>query len=101
VDVRTIKLIKKTDEEKYAANLPSVLDVAHVIAQELHHTDSFMPPDRPMKEERREEWRKYRQGLRDLSKLPNATAMIKAWPAWPDKTDADKTDPIAHLRAKV
>lgn len=83
IDVLTGELIDKADDEQIHAHLPTLHEVQSAIAHELHHTDSYMVPDRPMADEMRNAWITYRQALRDLSKLPTPTAMVTAWPARP------------------
>ena len=64
-----------------------------IIYSELCNTDSLMPPDRAMSDEKRASWATYRQALRDLSKLPDVAAMIAAFPMRPDGVD-----PIPTIR---
>ena len=56
----------------------------------------YMVPDRPMPADVRAAWVAYRAALRALPKLPDAAAMVKAWPARPDKID-----PIQNLRQRL
>lgn len=96
IDVEYGALIDKTPDEQALALLPSDSELRAAIYQELNHSDQFTVPDRPMPAEQRAAWPIYRQALRDLSKLPTSSAMVKAWPLRPDGADA-----IPHLRLRV
>jgi hypothetical protein len=78
----------KTPEEITAAKLPTLHKIESLIVSELSGTDEYMPHDRPLSVEDRLEWTKYRQSLRDLSKLETPIAMLKSWPVRPDGNDA-------------
>lgn len=96
IDVLTGELIDKADDEQAHAHLPTVLEIKHVIATELQHSDSYLLPDRPLHDDLRAAWITYRADLRERSKLPDAIAMMKTWPARPDGADA-----ISALRARI
>lgn len=72
----------------------SVQQVKMLRDAELRATDEYMVPDRPMTEEMRDQWRLYRQALRDFGTLKTALEMIAAWPERPDGRD-----PLCNLRA--
>jgi YHS domain-containing protein len=73
---------------------PTLWQVKAARDAELAATDAYMMPDRPMTDWAHEEWRAYRQKLRDLGSLSTADAMVAAWPVRPDGRDA-----IADMRA--
>jgi hypothetical protein len=66
---------------------PSREMIGCIVYSELCNTDGLMPHDRPMSDAKRAVWATYRQALRDLSKLPDAAAMLAAFPARPDDAD--------------
>lgn len=90
IDVASLALVDKTEEENRSALVPTEHAVKSAIFRELQHTDSFVLLDRPMDDELKTRWRSYRQTLRDLSKLETPLAMIEAWPTRPDGSDAVK-----------
>jgi hypothetical protein len=94
IDVASGKLVNLSAAEAALANLPTLLEVNAAIGRELHLTDQYMVPDRPVLN--RQAWIEYRQALRDLSKLAGTPAMIAGWPLRHDGQDA-----IAHLRARL
>lgn len=88
VDVATKKLREMTDRERFEVNCPKSFEVVNAILLELKSTDAFMVADRPMSEDRRNAWMRYRQSLRDLSKLMTVAEQIASWPIRPDGFDA-------------
>ena len=83
IDVASLALVGRSTDEM----LDDLRrDMVTAIAAELDATDRYMVPDRPLTEEAREQWRSYRQALRELN--GNAAAMIAAWPFRPDGSDA-------------
>jgi hypothetical protein len=77
-------VVEMTDEEKYAAQLPSEHEVKVTIFQELNATDSMFAPGR-LTNEQSDAWTEYRQKLRDLSK--QGLSHIEQINAWPDRPD--------------
>jgi hypothetical protein len=77
--------------ELEAWNMPLLGEVAALIENTLSATDQYMVPDRNVPNVN--EWKTYRQALRDLSKLPTVSQMIASWPLDPNGVDA-----VAHLR---
>jgi hypothetical protein len=96
IDLQTFDLADKSAAEIAAGSMPDELDVRHAISSELHHSDGYTAPDRPLREDVRAGWLAYRAALRALSKLPGPVEMVRAWPARPDSVD-----PIQHLRQRV
>jgi hypothetical protein len=81
-------LMGKTDSEKILSNIPKRFEIECLIFSELNGTDCYIVADRPMSDERRAQWKAYRQTLRDLSKIASPAAMVAAWPVRPDEQDA-------------
>jgi hypothetical protein len=75
-------------------NMPLAGEVAALIEHTLSATDQYMMPDRNVPNIN--EWRTYRQTLRDLSKLATIDQMLDAWPRDPNGVDA-----IANLRNRT
>lgn len=98
IDVDTLELVSKADDEIAHAMLPDLFEVKSAILRELEFTDKYASPpsDMPLKGAFTIDWLPYRQSLRDLSKLSSPVEMVKAWPMRPDGTDA-----IAPLRARI
>lgn len=87
IDVETLELVSKHDDEITHALLPDEFEVKSAILRELEATDFFAnpPPDMPRKGQLLLDWQTYRQALRDLSKLGGGpVAMVRAWPLRPD-----------------
>lgn len=99
VDLATLDVVNKTAAEVALAAVPTLADVQNEIIRQLHSTDSFMMPDRPLPDQARADWMAYRRALRDLSKgnpAPSAVDMIAAFPKRPDGVDA-----LGHLRMRL
>ena len=96
INPKTGRLVKLNKTERRAPSAFLSVDIQSVVSRELHATDQFMIPDRPMADDKRAAWATYRQALRGLSKLPTPAKQIAAWPQRPDGQD-----PIVHLRARI
>lgn len=92
IDVQTGELIKKTIDEQETAALPLLKTV---IMQELATTDQYMVSDRPLTDAERDQWRTYRQALRDLK--GDAKTILKEWPDRPDGASGAAT----FVQAKI
>jgi hypothetical protein len=90
------QVVEKTAAEKTAALLPTLHEIKCAILRDLEATDSLAVLDRPMADDVRAAWRTYRQALRDLSKLPGPSNMVRAWPIRPDGVDA-----ITDMRKRI
>lgn len=62
-------------------------DIQNIRYEELRLTDPYMLEDFPITPEEKQAWRAYRQAIRDMGELPNARAMLAAWPDRPDGND--------------
>lgn len=99
IDIQSLELVDKYDDEAAHAHLPTEIDVRAAILLELEFTDGYinMAIDRPIRDSYALDWKPYRQTLRDLSKLKGGhLEWIKSWPLRPNDVDA-----IANLRQKV
>ena len=89
-------VVEMTDDEKYAAQLPSEQEVKVAISRELSLTDSMFAPGR-LSNNDTDVWMDYRQQLRDLSKKGlSHVEQINAWPTRPDGLDA-----AGFLKARI
>lgn len=102
-DVASQNLVKKSDAEIKGLSQPTLLEVNRAILAELTLTDPYVDPpsDRPRTGPLAFDWRPYREKLRRLSDLPDAPAMVRAWPFRPDHTDDAPSDAIADLRSRL
>jgi YHS domain-containing protein len=77
---------------------PDAREVKAARNAELAATDAMMVADRPLAGAVREEWRAYRQALRDIGSCATAAEMIAAWPKRPGGGDGPR---ILELRGKL
>lgn len=65
------------------SDAPHALLIREAITNELAGTDYTQLPDSPFSNEVKQQWRLYRQALRDLSKMPDTATMARQWPTSP------------------
>ena len=94
VNGRVRELTPKQKRERFA---PTMDEVKALISGCLAQSDRTQVPDFPISDAAREEWRAWRQAIRDLSKQhPTAAAMIRAFPA-----DPNGVVHASHLAARL
>jgi hypothetical protein len=84
VDLDTRTIVPRDTPAEPAPAMPLIIAA---IRAELADTDHFMLFDYPIDDAGRDAWVSYRRALRELSRQPDARAMVEAWPARPDGAD--------------
>ena len=90
------QIVDMTGAERRRARAPKRYEVDQVVYAELCRTDHLLIYDRPTPNALREALVEYRHALRELSKLGEPAAMVRAWPVAPDGGD-----PIIDLRERL